>query len=334
MPNLPTLIQKLDSKTPKLAKLDKWQSRPYKLFYRLFVPKSIRKARQKDADRHQQAHLASCFDELIQLYCDGALTQFDIKAKKQLPQNIIWQYWGQGIDDNLPNIVKLCFASVDKYKADATVIRLDDDSVHEYLDLPDFVWQKRQNPAFKHAFFADLLRAALLSVYGGTWIDATVLLTAPIDDKLKNEPFFMFQRDKNAINQEFWQRFNADYFGWDNTHHVNVLNSFIIAKKGNQVISDCLQLLLNFWQNQNAITHYFFFQILFDTLIKHYPQHNCQIIDDTLPHLLIANFHQDFDDTVYYGEITNRCNIHKLTYVGKAPLGSYHQHLQDAIMSD
>ena len=307
------LIQKLDSKAPKVNKLDKWQKKPYKPFFRLFVSKPIRKTWQKNADKYQQAHLFSCFDELIQLYHDGALTQFDIKAKKQLPQNIIWQYWGQGIDDSLPDIVKLCFNLVDKHKADATVIRLDDSNVHDYLDLPDFVWQKRQNPAFKHAFFADLLRVALLSVYGGTWIDATVLLTAPIDDRLKNEPFFMFQRDKNAINQDFWQRFNADYFSWDNTHHVNVLNSFIIAKKGNQVISDCLQLLLNFWQNQSTVTHYFFFQILFDALIKQYPQNNCTIIDDTLPHLLHSNLHTLSNQE--YHSLLNTINIHKLTYL-------------------
>ncbi|MFB6349606.1 capsular polysaccharide synthesis protein [Moraxella sp. ZJ142] len=300
------------------------------MFYRTFLPKKIRNRLALKASIQQQQHLSDNFRKLLTLYYDNHLEKFSISAKKDLgTQKIIWQYWGQGIDDNLPEIVKICFSSVDKYKGDYQVIRLDDRTIHDYIDLPDFVWQKRQNPAFKHAFFADLLRLALLDTYGGIWADATILLTAPIDDCIKNQEFFMFQRDNQAQNQEFWQNFNAEYFGWHEQHSVNVLNSFIVGKKKNPVINHCLNILLNFWQTQNTIPHYFFFQIMFDVLIKEFiPEQNCPILDDTLPHLLQTKLTKPFDQQDYQ-DIIGKINIHKMTYLDRKPSqqDTYYHHL-------
>lgn len=63
-------------------------------------------------------------------------------------KKIIWQYWGQDIDANLPDMVKLCFASVERFKDDSVVIRLTDKTIRDYIELPEFIWQKRQTPAF------------------------------------------------------------------------------------------------------------------------------------------------------------------------------------------
>lgn len=96
-------------------------------------------------------------------------------------QKVIWQYWGQGIDkDELPEIIQICFDSVDRNKNDYQVIRLTDITISEYIDLPDFVWRKREYVQFTRTFFSDLLRVALLSTYGGVWLDATILLTGSI----------------------------------------------------------------------------------------------------------------------------------------------------------
>ncbi len=166
--------------------------------------------------------------------------------------------------------MKLCFASIDKYKGDYTVIRLTDDTLSEYIDLPDFIWQNDKILNLNTLFLLIYCVLSLLNTYGGIWADATILLTSPISDKIVNQDFFMFQRDMNAKNQDFWTKFNTDYFGWHDKHYINVLNSFIVAKKDNEVINTCLNLLLNYWQNQNYVTHYFFFQIMFDVLIKDY----------------------------------------------------------------
>ena len=124
----------------------------------------------------QKKHVAKLWDIFLEEYFQNKLESFQLKPKTELSsQKIIWQYWGQGLEqEKLPDIVKLCFASVDQYKEDYQVIRLDENTVRQYLDLPDFVWEKKKNKQFKPAFFADLFRLALLDVYGGIWIDATI----------------------------------------------------------------------------------------------------------------------------------------------------------------
>lgn len=317
----------------QLAKRRKF---PYRLLYLAFTPRKKRKAYEHRVNLAQKQQVAKDWGCFLSAYFKQQLPIFDIKPKKQFAhQKIIWQYWGQGIDENLPEIVKICFASVDKHKDDFTVIRLDDQNLGDYLELPDFVWQKRKNPEFKPAFFADLLRLALLYHYGGIWIDATILLTAPIDQQLQSQDFFMFSRHKKAENQDFWTQFNADYFGWHQHHYVNILNSFIIAKQHNLIIKDCLQILLNFWHTQNRITHYFFFQIMFDVLMQKYADYYQEFlnIDDTLPHLLVAKLEQPFNQDEY-DKMIARCQIHKLTYRQNCPTGSYYEYLKQQLLEN
>lgn len=80
----------------------------------------------------------------------------------------MWQYWGQGIQsDTLPEVVRLCFASVDKYKGDYQVIRLDDSTIADYLGFPQYFISKFKEGIISKTFFSDVLRLALLYCYGG-----------------------------------------------------------------------------------------------------------------------------------------------------------------------
>lgn len=259
---------------------------PWRLFYYL-IPKYFRKKIDKEANKRNKNHIAKCFNSFIDAYDKALLSFFDLKPQKDLVgKKIIWQYWGQGFEENaLPIIVKKCCQSIDEFKQDYTIIRLDENNISEYINFPDFVWEKKKNEEYKHAFFADLIRLALLDVYGGIWMDATILLTGPIPDEIKNSNLFMYQRTKDATNQEFWNNFNQDYFCWDSDSKVNILNSFIVAKPKQANLHKCLDLLLNFWKTQNTIPHYFFFQIMFNELTLRDKFQLLPILDDTLPHL-------------------------------------------------
>lgn len=280
-------------------------------------------------DIEQQNQVAKSWEAFIELYYNNKLQNFSLKPKKKFGhEKIIWQYWGQGFSEStLPDSVQLYFKSIDKHCADYKIIRLDDENIHEYLDLPPFVWNKKNLDGFKPAFFADLLRLALLDVYGGVWLDATIYLTAPLPNMLKDNNFFMYQRDQSVQNKQHWHRFNSYYFNWDSSHKVNLLNSVIFARKGNPVIHTCLDLLLNFWQTQEYIPHYFFFQILFDTLITDkLAQHQCAIVDDTKPHLLVSVLQKTFDKSEYQ-DIISQSSIHKMSYVKETKSGSYYEYL-------
>lgn len=282
---------------------------------------------QREVNREQMQHVANIWEQVITQYFDQQLPYFEIKPKKNLAgKKIIWQYWGQDIDETLPDMVKLCFASVERFKDECEVIRLTDKTIADYIDLPEFIWQKRQNPAFGYAFFSDILRLALLSAYGGVWADATILLTAPLNPALFEQDFFVFQRNAHAENQSFWQHYNSDYFGWSPTHAVNMLNSFIAADKKSELLHHCLQLMLNFWHSQTQIPHYFFFQIMFDVLTKKFKPYQGVLVDDTLPHVLQAVANEPFDAQTFLA-ILQSTNVHKMTYFNQVPKGSYYEHL-------
>ncbi len=280
-------------------------------------------------------HVELCWDIFLDYYFSNQLEKYQLKEKKQFnDQKIIWQYWGQGIQSDLPHIVKLCFSSVDQFKADYQVIRLDESNIKDYLDLPDFVWDKRNNSKFKHAFFADLIRLALLNVYGGVWLDATILLTAPIESEILDADYFMFQRHRDTPEKQLWYDRNHDYFDWSDEQNVNVLNSFIVGKKGNEVLQICLDVLLNFWRTQENIPHYFFFQIMYDVLIKdRFKSQQCEIIDDTLPHLLQFKLNEQFS-SVEYNQILQQINIHKMNYIDKVVENSYYDFLTKQFLSN
>ena len=91
----------------------------------------------------------------INPYLKGQLKSFEIKPKKNFgTEKIIWQYWGQGITDKTPEIVKICLKSVEKYKNNYKLIFLTDEILSEYIDLPDFVFDKlKNNNEFTHTFF-------------------------------------------------------------------------------------------------------------------------------------------------------------------------------------
>src|SRR5690606_36910997 len=279
----------------------------------------IKKARAKVREqiiflKHES--VASYWRPIIKKYMEKNIAIHSTFPKQTFPdEKIIWQYWAQGLkQESLPEVVKICFDSVDKFKGEYRVIRLSDDSVKEYIDFPDFVWEKRKNPEFKPAFFSDLLRIALLQTYGGIWLDATVLLSSKIPEDLRAKSFFAYNRCELAENQAKWKNIHPYYWNWSSRFKVNVLNSVLIGSKGTPITLALLHLLLHYWQSQDKILDYFFFQILYHELTTEYFRENLvETVDDTLPHLLqakIFKFHELFD----YLEIFARQNIHKLTY--------------------
>ena len=61
--------------------------------------------------------VADLWNPIINDYLSGKLEKYPLRAKRTFPTSkIIWQYWGQGLDaNNMPEIVHICFDSVDRY---------------------------------------------------------------------------------------------------------------------------------------------------------------------------------------------------------------------------
>lgn len=288
-----------------------------------FVPAGLWKVRRKASILKQHRKVADFWNPVIEAYYNGAIKRkYVLKPEKELgTRKVIWQYWGQGVDSgDLPEIIKICFDSVDKHKGDYQVIRLTDATLSEYIVFPDFVRCKLENAQFSRTFFSDLLRVALLSVYGGVWLDATILLTGRLPQKYEEPDFFMFQRSDDEKNRNYWENAFAYYFGWEPEFKVRVLNSIIFAQKGTSLILTLADLLFYFWETQDSIPDYFFFQILFNELITKYrPDENCPIVNDCIPHIIQTKMNGSYDD-VSFEEALKLSSMHKMTYFDDAAI--------------
>lgn len=276
------------------------------------VPASIWRyaRRRKIICKHR--HIAKICDCLIEDYFASPEPYTPVAKKHFDTDRIIWQYWAQGYDD-VPEIVHKCFASVDEYAGNYQVIRLNDDNISEYLELPEFVICKRERYSVAH--FSDLLRMLLLSTYGGVWLDATVMLSGPMPDYLKTTDYFMFQRDNDEPDKNYWEDTYAYYFGWDKRFRVKVLNSIVFVKKDSVVINALAGLMMKWWKENDSVPDYFFFQILYDVLINgRLKEYKCPIVSDCPPHYMQQAMNDDNFNLIPKNEIQTYIPIHKLTY--------------------
>lgn len=261
----------------------------------------------------QHKRVAAVCEKLVS-DCDPLKDAFSLKPLKKFDdEKIIWQYWAQGYDDGVPETVRKCLDSVDRFADGYRVIRLSDYNIPDYIELPAYVMEKRDKYSLAH--FSDLLRLVLLSTYGGIWLDATVMLSGVIPQRYIEPDFFMFQRDPKEVNRNYWENTYAYYFGWDKGFRVNVLNSIIFAKKDSVVINDLSALMLKWWKENDTLPDYFFFQILFDVLINgKLKGYNCPIVSDCLPHYLQQSINDPIFNLMSREDILATIPIHKLTY--------------------
>lgn len=266
--------------------------------------------------QNKQDKIARFWRPIIEQYFAGEIASSSLGVQSKLEgRKIVWQYWGQGIDKNLPELVKICFASVDQYCVDYEIIRLDDSTIKEYVDLPDYVWNEQGKPKFRHVFFSDLLRLALLQAYGGVWIDATILLTGPLPSTFLKLDYFVFQREDKVFDESNWPSPDVKYWSSAPEFKVRMLSSIIFANANSKIIQALLDLILFYWKTQNKIRHYFILQILYNELVNgRFIDEKCPIVSDTYPHLLRLVV-DGYENVPGSSNLLDLTSIHKLTYL-------------------
>lgn len=147
----------------------------------------------------------------------------------------IWQYWHQGFD-NCPKQVKLDFESfenkIGKHKRNI----LNENSYHQYINIPNYIEEKFRNGKMNIAVFSDFMRIALLKEHGGIWIDSTFYLNRDLPDYIFELPFFSIKQYGKrtwVVTKDLWS--------------VGVLSS---PKGGNVLINFCYDFLCEYWKKE------------------------------------------------------------------------------------
>lgn len=238
----------------------------------------------------------------------------------------LFQYWNTG-EDNAPQMVKVCFKSVERYCKDLKIVRLDDSSICSYIDIPDYILEKYKSGVISKAHFSDYIRTCLLLKYGGFWCDATVYLTSTFClEELIQSDFFMFKSQffnlKDCNNKNIIPSFDLiSVFKDISSGDSSILcgsSWFLYAKANSRILNLVKAILDEYWKYENKLINYFLFHYVLTFVIMH-DEDSAEIFcsmysrDNFNPHILQNVLYDKFDESMF-SEIKKLSPIHKLTY--------------------
>lgn len=121
---------------------------------------------------------------------DFILQNLPIYKHTHIYNNTIFWCWLQEKID-IP-ILNACLNSVIRNNKGNKIIMINKNNIHQYVHFPLYILNKFNNNSMSKTHFSDLLRLELLIKYGGTWIDATVLMTK-YNENFFGKDLFLFQ---------------------------------------------------------------------------------------------------------------------------------------------
>lgn len=135
--------------------------------------------------------LRKSFQQIIDKYRDET-NEPTIKSQDEIYKNnpaYIWICWLQGFEQ-LPYPIELCINSIKKNAGNYEVKLIQEENIHEYVEIPPTLLDKYKQGIICPANFSDIVRCLLLKKWGGCWFDATYFLYDIIDPAIFNYPFF------------------------------------------------------------------------------------------------------------------------------------------------
>lgn len=161
----------------------------------------------------------------------------------------VFVMWLQG-EENAPKVIKACIKSVRERTGEKFTL-LKDEDIKNYIELPEYVWEKKEKGEMIGAHFSDIVRIELLWQYGGYWVDASCYMTGDFPSEVDEAGFFMLMADG---------RYNP---------HMFVQNCFIRAKSHDPLLGMWRELVWHYWKETEQPRYYFIVQTLFKLLVTH-----------------------------------------------------------------
>jgi len=207
--------------------------------------------------------------------------QYDNKTS-----NTIWVCWLQG-EEHMPEIARICLASIRKHSNGHNVTILTEDNYSRFVNISSSTKSLYESGKIKPAHFADLIRINLLAQRGGVWLDATILLTAPL-------PEVWFKSDFHSIKTVDTGRF-VSRCRWA---------VFALAcKPGHKLFTIIADAFDEYLKHHDIFIDYFLFDHFIDSLYQE--NGNIRKTIDCIPlnnpqiHTLNKILCSDFDDNEY-----------------------------------
>ena len=228
----------------------------------------------------------------------------------------VWVCWLQGMEQ-APEIVKVCHRSLQRHLTDREIVVVTQENINQYVTFPEHVERKFQQGKIPMAQYSDLLRIELLTRYGGTWVDATVLCTGDVAQN-GNSAQTAHQGMVTQIPQKWQQCLDVDLFffqhlkkGDEGFHGIS--NWFITASSNQKVLLILRDMLYQYWKDYDCLVAYFIFHIFFTMIAEQMPEEIKKIpkISNKFCLYLEHRLTDEYDES-WMRELTARCCFHKL----------------------
>lgn len=211
----------------------------FKTIQKYFFEEQIEKEIDKIDSNHKVLNwenVKSDFEFLVNKY--KYLINKETNIEEDCP---IWVMWYNGIQ-NAPPIVKSCFQSIIENKVKHPVFLITKFNLEKYIKLPSYIKEKYENGTFSITHFSDIIRFALLSKYGGYWIDSSYFLIKPLEKQ--NFSYYTLK-----LNYCFTYTHPFINCKWSGNFMAVGLNSFI-ATYG-------YIAFLYYWKKYNKLINYY-----------------------------------------------------------------------------
>lgn len=261
----------------------------FKIFIELFIFNKDKRAQIKSKWAKKQ----------LQKYVDIAVSK-PFKPVIDEGEDLIWQYWHQGIE-NAPKVIQKCLASVKRIENDKTINVLTFDTIKNFVELPQKYYDLVNSKKMPIALFSDILRVYLLEKYGGTWIDSTIYLSDKIPNDILKSDFFGLQNQTNTTS--FTGNKTACYFLHSKKQSINI-----------QAIKRTLDA---YWSENDFMFNYFMFEHI-ETILMDKIKETKEEWDKTPYYKRInSELHTIINkkyDKALLNEVLGKSWYHKLTY--------------------
>ena len=172
--------------------------------------------------------------------------------------SIIWVCWWDGIKA-MPPIVNACYNSIVRHAGDHPVRLISKHTINDFVSIPEFIIEKVNAKIITLTHFSDIIRAAVLSEYGGIWLDATIFVLKNI--VLDNMPFFTLKTKQKtlSISHDRWQGLcslssNGNY---KTNTEINRWSGFILAgAKKSPLFEFMKEFFYAYWTKENNMIDY------------------------------------------------------------------------------
>ena len=220
------------------------------------------------------------------------LNEINIYNHTHKKNNFIFWCWLQGLKKT-PLLYKSTLKSIYRYCKQYKIIIIDENNMFKYIKLPSYIYEKYKNKMILKAHFCDLIRLELLIKYGGTWIDASVLITHYNEIFFSQDLFFFKNNFNNSISGSNW---------------------FITSEIASPVLKTTRDLLYEYWRKYNYAINYLIFHIFFTMALDRYKSEyknspNYYFIPALFLYTQLLNRY----DKQKYDFILNSSEIHKTT---------------------